>query len=139
MSLEFINCFGNKITEAHLAAMEAQGAEDARRKRAAAKPKDASYHKGWRVVGIKPGLLESARESNERLRAMAHKAGGKEIPPFDEAAWLRKQTPKPVRSKPYELQEAALQCAELARKTGWIEVQVIEVKRGAPKPEALAA
>lgn len=34
-----------------------------------------------------------------------------------------------VRSKPYEILEAAEQCAEMARKAGWEDVEIIEVKR----------
>jgi hypothetical protein len=48
---------------------------------------------------------------------------------FDETAWLRTAKRTAVRSKPYILQEAAQQCKELAVKAGWLEVQLIEIKK----------
>ncbi|EED68261.1 hypothetical protein SR914_24945 [Comamonas testosteroni] len=86
-------------------------------------------HKGWRVSGIKPGLLEEAKQAHGRLCQMAQKAGGKPPEPFDETAWLRTAKLTAVRSKPYILQEAALQCKELAIKAGWLDVQIQEVRK----------
>ena len=88
-----------------------------------------SVHKGWRVSGIKPGLLEEAKQAHGRLCQMAQKAGGKPLEPFDETAWLRTAKLTAVRSKPYILQEAALQCKELAIKAGWLDVQIQEVRK----------
>ena len=113
-----------------MAAMRAQGAELERQRRLAAKADAVSVHKGWRVSGIKPGMLDEAKQAHERLCQMAQKAGGKPPEPFDEGAWLRTAKRTAVRSKPYILQEAAQQCKELAIKASWLEVQLQEIKKG---------
>ena len=120
-----MNHNGDPITDFRMAAMRAQGMKLERQRRLAAKADSVSVHKGWRVSGIKPGLLEEAKQAHERLCQMAQKAGGKPPEPFDETAWLRTA----VRSKPYILQEAALQCKELAIKAGWLDVQIHEVRK----------
>ena len=74
-----------------------------------------SVHKGWRVSGIRPGKLDEARQSHERLCQMAQKADHKPPKPFDKASWLRTA----VRSKPYILQKGAQQCKELTIKADW--------------------
>lgn len=86
-------------------------------------------HKGWRVSGIAPGLLDEAKQAHERLRQMVQKAGGKPPEPFDDPAWLRTTKRTAVRSKPYILQEAVQQCKELAIKAGWLEAQPQEIKK----------
>lgn len=80
------------------------------------------------MTGVKPGLLEEARGAHASLQASARKVGGQDIKDFDEMAWLRSAKRSPVRSKPYTLNDAALQCAELATKAGWIDVRVQEIK-----------
>ena len=71
MSLTFVNHNGAPITDSHMAAMRAQGIELERQRRLAAKTDAVSVHKGWRVSGIKPGLLEEAKQAHERLCQMA--------------------------------------------------------------------
>ena len=129
MSLTFVNHNGYPITDSRMAAMRAHGMELERQRRLAAKADAVSVHKGWRVSGIKPGMLDEARQAHERLCQMAQQADGKPPEPFDEAAWLRTAKRTAVRSKPYLLQEAALQCKEMAIKTGWQEVQLQEIKK----------
>ncbi|MDH1337553.1 hypothetical protein N5D77_26265 [Comamonas thiooxydans] len=133
MSLTFVNHNGDPITDSRMAAMRAQGMELERQRHLAAKSDAVSVHKGWRVSGIAPGLLDEAKQAHERLCQMAQKAGGKPPEPFDEAAWLRtaKRTAvrTAVRSKPYPLQEAAQLCKKLAIKTGWLDVQLQEIKK----------
>ncbi|WP_287918479.1 hypothetical protein [Comamonas sp.] len=126
MSLSFVNLHGASITPAKMEAMRAAGAEAERARRAANKPTELT-HKGWRVVGIPPGLLESAKAEHASVIETARKAGLPGDKPFDEAEWLRKQRRQAVRSKPYMLREAAAQCAELATKGGWLEVRVNEL------------
>lgn len=128
MSLTFVNCFGQKITDIRMAEMRTRGQELERQRRAAAKGDVVAVHKGWRVTGIKPGLLEKARAEHASLQASARKVGGKEIADFDEAAWQRRAKRTPVRSKPYNLNDAANQCAALATKAGWIDVRIQEIK-----------
>ncbi|UUE94274.1 hypothetical protein [Comamonas thiooxydans] len=101
MSLTFVNHNGDPITDSRMAAMRAQGMELERQRRLAAKADPVSVHKGWRVSGIKPGLLDEAKHAHERLCQMAQKAGGKPPESFDETAWLRTAKRTAVRSKPY--------------------------------------
>lgn len=129
MSLTFVNHNGDPITDSRMAAMRAQGMELERQRRLAAKADAVSAHKGWRVSGIKPGLLEEAKQAHGRICQIAQKAGGKPPEPFDETGWLRTAKRTAVRSKPYPLQEAAQQCKELAVKAGWLEIQILEIKK----------
>lgn len=95
------------------------------------KPKKeaGSYHNGWRVQGIPPGALEEAREASRRVAKMAEVAGGRPIPAFNEANWLMNAKSKAVRSKPFEVPEAAQECKALAEKFGWLRVEVVELKK----------
>jgi hypothetical protein len=114
-----------------------------------AKPKaeaPAASHKGYRVVGHYPGELEDARKFNAsewarwnshtpEARSEALKKGKRPPPMWDEQQWRLHTKKTAVRSRPYEISAAADQCAELARKVGWLDVEVLEVKRGeAPPP-----
>jgi hypothetical protein len=96
----------------------------------APKPKkdEESYHNGWRVQGIPPGELEAARESREKLDADARRAG-REPQPWDEGAWLMNARRKPVRSKPYSIEAAARDCKALAERSGWLRVEIVELKK----------
>ena len=100
MTLTFVNHNGDPITDSRMAAMRAQGMELERLRRLAAKADAVSVHKGWRVSGIKPGLLDEAKQAHERLCQIAQKAGGRPPEPFDETAWLRKAKRTALRSKP---------------------------------------
>jgi len=126
MSLSFVNLHGDAITEAKMDAMHTAGVEAERARRAANKSTERT-HKGWRVVGIPPGLLESAKAQHKSTIDAARKAGLPGDKPFDEPEWLRKQRRQAVRSKPYMLREAVAQCAEIATNGGWLEVRVNEL------------
>lgn len=80
-----------------------------------------SYHKGWLVVGYSPTQISAARAEHEKAEP------GK---PFDEAGWMRKTKPVKARSRPYEIHDAAEQCAELMRRAGWKVVQVVAKAKG---------
>lgn len=127
MSLAFVNLHGEPIDQVRMAAMAADGVQVKRRKRAASD--DKSMHKGWRVTGIPPGAMEAAIESHARLVKLAAEAGGKPIKPFDRDAWLMKTRRVPIRSKPYELEQAAKDCKALAEKCGWTHIQIVEIKK----------
>lgn len=43
------------------------------------------------------------------------------------ARFVSKNKPKKVRTKPYELRDAAAACADLAERAGWQRVRVDEV------------
>ena len=46
---------------------------------------------------------------------------------FDGAAFLRHAKRVRIRPTPYELQSAAQQCAEMAARSGWLDVRVEEL------------
>ena len=94
-----------------------------------AKPLEESSHKGWRVRGIPPGAVEAGKDALEVLRLSAASRGAKVPAPWDEDAFRRKFKKKAVRSKPYELRDAATVCQELAEKAGWTNVEIVEVKK----------
>lgn len=95
------------------------------------------YHKGFRVVGHAPGAVEEAYHAHEkaihdyRKESPARRAemGLKEPKPWDEDFWRRNSKKTPLRSKPYEIYEAAELCAEMAKKDGWEDIEIIEVKK----------
>jgi hypothetical protein len=133
MSLGFVNIHGQTIVP------------PAATKKAAATRKEApaEYHKGFRVEGHRPGAMEAARDFQislcaewealpERERPRRLSEGLRPPKPWDEAIWRQRTKPKPVRSKPYEVPEAAEKCAEMARKAGWLDVRVTEVKKEKP-------
>lgn len=115
MTLEFVNIHGSPVSTAPV--------KQAKRPK---REKPDSWHGGWRVVGIPPGALEAAREE-----FIAKQRESKAPKDWDEGNWLMNAKPKPVRSKPYSIPDAAKQCAEMAEKAGWLRVQVIELKQEA--------
>lgn len=85
------------------------------------------FHKGWQVVGVSPIALADARDENQKNAE------------WDEAAWIRAANLEPV-ARPYQLRSSAAECAELARKAGWLRVDIVEKKRGeAPNRPARSA
>lgn len=89
-----------------------------------ARPKEArletSKHNGWRVVGVPPGAQADAER--------AHKDAGS-AKQWDAEVWLRKFKKKAVRTKPYEVRDAATVCADLAEKAGWTHLEICEIKK----------
>jgi hypothetical protein len=95
------------------------------------KVEKTSFHKGWKVVGLPPGAEEQAEAEHA-----AKQVGKREPKAFDRQHWLMNARAKPVRAKPYELHESATLCADMARKAGWLRVEVVELKQEAePKKE----
>lgn len=115
---------------------------EAPKPKARAKPDgQASYHKGFRVEGPPPGSLEAAKESREREltrwarmdaaeKTECRNLGQKEPKPWDEDHWRRTTALKAVRSRAFEIPDAADQCAALAARAGWLDVRVHEMRRG---------
>lgn len=136
MPLQFTNIAGEVITESQINARKAIAHQEAARKKKTVEVK--SFHKGWKVVGIPPGELEEARAANQRVQDMATRAGGREVKAFDESNWLQNHRGKAVRSKPYETQASAAECAALATKTGWLRVRIDEVKRKVKDTDEIA-
>lgn len=86
-----------------------------------------SYHKGWKVVGHPPGAIEAAEKAARRM------ADDKRRPfAFDPERWALRARKRCVRARPYGVESAATQCAELARRAGWTHVEVVEVVKGKP-------
>lgn len=104
-----------------------------KQKRVTRSLKDSSYHKGFRVEGHPPGSVEAAKIEADNALALfvedqkAGRASGKPPKSWDESYWRNNHKKKPVRSKPYELRDSADVCAGLARKTGWLDVVVVEL------------
>ena len=81
------------------------------------RPEQRSYHRGWRVKGVR-------REDFDLAKANAEI----EDKEFDEENWLMNAKKTNVRSKPYEIHSAAEVCRLMALKAGWLRVVIEEVK-----------
>ncbi len=130
-SIEFVNINGDPWNPS---------SESVTKKPAKRPDQPDGYHKGFRVVGHAPGALEQAKIEREEIIALAVKKRSQgdasiKIPPqFNEDDWRRNGKKTSIRPKPYEIKESADLCAEIARKNGWQDVEVIELKKEARKP-----
>lgn len=99
------------------------------------------YHKGWRVVGHAANQMAHDKAiaeeewSNYKRMTVSERSerwpGGKGAPKqWDEAFWRRTAPMKAVRSKPYEIYEAAQECMRLAAKDGWTELRIDTLAKG---------
>lgn len=84
------------------------------------------YHKGWKVVGIPPGAVEEAKQLHDKAQQAKPES---QRQPFRREHWIANRHGKPVRPSPYSVKSAAEVCADLARKAGWLNVQVVEVAK----------
>lgn len=103
------------------------------------------FHKGWRVTGVSIPAIAAAKtkreadiriatEHNAAIASGARSGDRMQVPaPWNEATWIASAPLRPVRSKPYEVPDAARVCADLARKAGWLRVTVEELKKGDEK------
>jgi hypothetical protein len=122
MTISFVNIHGQRVyTDKRVP----------RPKRASSGP--GEYHKGWAVEGVPPGALEEAQRLHEQERAVAIRENATRIPDeWNAATWLQtKAKYKRVRTKAYEVPEAATQCKEMAEKAGWLQVSVRALSKGA--------
>lgn len=96
---------------------------------------------GFRVVGHPPGAMEAAKSLAERAvsrwwamtdeERLVRTVGGERAPAeWAEASWRSATKPTAVHSKPYAIESSAQLCAELARKQGWTDVEVVEILKG---------
>lgn len=133
--MQFVNASGQPL---NIAGMEALAKLQKRPEPKAEDP--AEFHKGWRVQGHPPGAMEAARAEAEKLcrewneqteqeKAEAIRSGDRAPVAWNESQWRRETRKKPVRSKPYEIPDAARQCADLAAKAGWLDIEVAELKK----------
>lgn len=92
---------------------------------------DATSSDGFVVLGYTPDQMQSL-DTDYSIECKNAVESGKAPKPRDEfeTSWLRKNKPKRVRSRPYELESAAETCADLARRAGWSHVRVDEILKG---------
>lgn len=131
----FVDIHGNPVSIEHLAAQ-------AKRKPKATSSGPEPSHMGWRVVGHPAGACAAAHEENIATwrRWNAHDgearnaaiARGERAPDmWDENLWRICTKKHNINGRTYWcLQYVAEQFAELARKAGWEDVEVIEFKKG---------
>lgn len=95
---------------------------------------EAKQSLGFIVSGYSPDhWAERAKEHAYSLKNFRDgELGAKNPGTLDEftAKWLSKNKPKRARSKPYEIESSAEQCAELMRRAGWLHVRVDEILKG---------
>lgn len=93
---------------------------------------DATESHGFLVTGYPPERWAQIPADYAFERARFDKGERRSPGTQDEfmREWRRTHKPGRVRSKPYELEQAAARCAEMATRAGWMEVVVKEVLRG---------
>ncbi|MNL25072.1 hypothetical protein D3C87_1465370 [compost metagenome] len=87
-------------------------------KSTSSKPKLEVYHKGWIVTGHSPEQV-----ADYKAKLPAGEA-------FNQLIFARRTKFRKVRTKPYESNEAAQQCAKMAEKEGWLNVEVKPQSKG---------
>jgi len=101
------------------------------------------FHKGWRVIGVSPEAVQAAKAEREKAirNAIKRNADVKsgvglfrstiDVPEeFDPVAWVASAPLKPARTKPFEVESAATQCYEMAKKAGWHRVEIRRLAKG---------
>ena len=116
--LSFVNIYGQPLSIP--TAIQEPTQPKPKKRTATRRKRSESYHKGWRVVGVSPEQITTARRRHEINR----------ICPFNEARWTEKARLKRARVQDFESQAAAREYAALARQAGWQRVEVKEVSRG---------
>lgn len=97
----------------------------------------AKQRLGFQVEGYSPEMPEAAKATHAKARAtyLGLKVMGrlsqsdKNPGEWDADKWMSAHKPKRVRTKPFEIASSADQCADLARKAGWLRVTVSELLR----------
>jgi hypothetical protein len=99
---------------------------------------DANISQGFAVLGYSPDHWAEKdatyREALKAYEAAPETAKHPGAPDEFEIRWISKNKPRRARSKPYELESAAEQCAEMMRKAGWLHVRVEELLRRSDDP-----
>lgn len=90
----------------------------------------SAFHQGWLVMGYSPAQVSAAQQLHETTSRNRQQHGLAALPSFDLRLATRGVRPVKVRSKPYEVYEAACECAALARRAGWGLVQVTPKAKG---------
>lgn len=123
MSLQFVNIHGEKLAVA--VGIKPKAAKGTKK----AKAEDEGYHKGFRVMGFSPAHLEKARTEWNAKRAERLSPTGDQVDigEFIVDSFVTIAKPKAVRREPYAILDAAQQCAELAKRSGWVGVTVVPI------------
>lgn len=131
--MEFVDIWGKRID------MDALSRERRAPSRSPSM-READEHHGWEVRGFSERELESARKEHElRVRAAiemnerldAKREAGESVtqkaavipPPWDEERYMREKKGRRI-GRVYATQQAAMDCASLARKAGYKGVEV---------------
>lgn len=95
---------------------------------------EAKVSLGFVVLGYSPEHWAERINAHEAARQAYINQDPKAKAPgtLDEftVRWMAKNKPKRARSKPYEIEQAAVLCADLMRRAGWLHVRVDELLRG---------
>ena len=96
--------------------------------------KDAVESRGWIVTGYSPDAVNEVRKAWHQAQD-DHEADPAGVPaplPWDEhlVAWKRATKPEKASRKPYSMDSAAQQLAQMLRKAGWHDVVVSELLFG---------
>lgn len=134
---DYVNCHGAAVDLTKVALVGVKPKPVKETHSATLDRSKAKVSLGFAVEGFSKEHLAAAKEAHEKLRTELWgrweqgklARGEKVIPEWDEATYMRTAKPKRVRSRPYEIESAADQCAELARKSGWLNVHVVELIR----------
>lgn len=91
----------------------------------------ATMSLGFVVSGYSPERFAEMRRQYEWHLRAHEESGGKHpgTPTEFENRWMVNNKPRRARPKPYEIRDAAEQCAELMRKAGWQCVEVRELMK----------
>lgn len=92
---------------------------------------EATLSYGWVVSGYSPDRWNARVHDYELAKDDHRKAPLKVKSPGSledfERTWMKKNKPKKLRSRPYEIESAAKQCAAMAAADGYIHVTVEEI------------
>lgn len=127
--MTYVNHKGEPLCPAALAAKYARP----RVKRDTPKETDdrsaATMGLGFVVTGYSPERFEEMRRQYDWHLRAHEESGGKHpgTPAEFENRWMVNNKPQRARPKPYEIRDAAEQCAEMMRRAGWQCVEVREL------------
>ena len=128
-------CGGRELTAAEIqreAAMQPrQPKSSASEHKTTHKRDEAKLSLGFIVLGRPADYMDTVRKAYETELSL-HEEKPKEVKHpgmLDDFArrWKMKNKPARISRRPYSLEDAAKACAELAKKSGWVEVEVEEV------------
>lgn len=91
---------------------------------------DKPMHLGFAVTGFSAKMIGRARIEHEEQQAHLVRTKKQDAAnPFNEEVYMRLHKGKKINSRNYSTRAAADACAELAKKTGWLSVNVTEVTK----------